>query len=240
MNDQVLVRAATPAERRTASIAGWLMWRRFSCHSGLHSSMSRSSMRPTSSLVRGTYGGPAGCSPRDLSDHRPNRDGVAMFSILRRYSEILALGYVASRIMESAVIAVGAISLLSIFTFGDDSRVRGPGDARSRRAHARRCPPLDHLVRAGVLRGRQWHPAADDVPHWPYVSGRGLPGVIGGPLPSLRRSRSCSTSTSRRRPCSSHSRGCVRALLRDIPDRQGVQAPINSRRAEQRAAATSP
>ena len=45
---------------------------------------------------------------------------IAMYSILRRYSEILSLGYVASRIMESAVIAVGAISLLSILTLRDD------------------------------------------------------------------------------------------------------------------------
>ena len=51
---------------------------------------------------------------------------VAMYSILRRYSEILSLGFVASRIMESAVIAVGAISLLSILTLRDD--VAGSAD----------------------------------------------------------------------------------------------------------------
>ena len=45
---------------------------------------------------------------------------VVMFPILRRQSEGLALGYVASRIIESAVIGVGLISLLSILTLRED------------------------------------------------------------------------------------------------------------------------
>jgi hypothetical protein len=45
---------------------------------------------------------------------------VVMFPILRRQSEALALGYVASRIVESVVIGVGVISLLSILTLRDD------------------------------------------------------------------------------------------------------------------------
>jgi Domain of unknown function (DUF4386) len=45
---------------------------------------------------------------------------VVMFPILRRYSESLALGYVGSRIMESAIIGVGAVSVLSILTLRDD------------------------------------------------------------------------------------------------------------------------
>ena len=45
---------------------------------------------------------------------------VVMFPILRRYSETLSLSYVASRIIEATIIGVGAISLLSVVTLGDD------------------------------------------------------------------------------------------------------------------------
>ncbi len=45
---------------------------------------------------------------------------VVMFPILRRYSEILSLSYVASRTIEATIIGVGAISLLSIVTLRDD------------------------------------------------------------------------------------------------------------------------
>jgi hypothetical protein len=46
---------------------------------------------------------------------------VVLFPIARRYSETLALSFVASRIVESTVIALGAISLLSIVTLNQDS-----------------------------------------------------------------------------------------------------------------------
>jgi Domain of unknown function (DUF4386) len=45
---------------------------------------------------------------------------VVMFPILRRQSETLSLSYVASRTVESTIIGVGAISLLSILTLRDD------------------------------------------------------------------------------------------------------------------------
>ena len=45
---------------------------------------------------------------------------VVMFPILRRESERLALGYVASRIVESTMICVGLISVLSILTLRGD------------------------------------------------------------------------------------------------------------------------
>src|SRR3954464_7563535 len=46
---------------------------------------------------------------------------VVLYPIARRYSETLALSFVASRIVESTVIAVGAISLLSIVTLHRES-----------------------------------------------------------------------------------------------------------------------
>ena len=45
---------------------------------------------------------------------------VVLWPIVRRQSETLALGYVASRIVESAIIVVGLISLLSVVTLRED------------------------------------------------------------------------------------------------------------------------
>jgi hypothetical protein len=45
---------------------------------------------------------------------------VVMFPILKRQNERMALGYVASRIVESTMICVGLIALLSILTLRDD------------------------------------------------------------------------------------------------------------------------
>ena len=45
---------------------------------------------------------------------------IVMFPILRRESERLALGYVASRIVESTMIGIGIISLLAILTLRGD------------------------------------------------------------------------------------------------------------------------
>jgi len=45
---------------------------------------------------------------------------TVLFPILRRWSETLALSYVASRVVESTIIAVGIVSLLSVLTLRDD------------------------------------------------------------------------------------------------------------------------
>ncbi len=45
---------------------------------------------------------------------------VVLFPVLKRQNETLALGYVASRIVESTVIVVGLISLLSVLTLRED------------------------------------------------------------------------------------------------------------------------
>ena len=47
---------------------------------------------------------------------------IVMFPILRRESERLALGYVASRIVESAMIGVGILCVLAIVTLRGDWR----------------------------------------------------------------------------------------------------------------------
>jgi hypothetical protein len=45
---------------------------------------------------------------------------VAFFPVLKRVNEAVALGYVASRIMESAIIVTGLMSLMTVVTLRDD------------------------------------------------------------------------------------------------------------------------
>ena len=52
---------------------------------------------------------------------------VVLWPIARRQSETLALGFVTSRVVESIVIAVGAISLLSVVTLREDLGGGGAG-----------------------------------------------------------------------------------------------------------------
>ena len=55
---------------------------------------------------------------------------VVLFPILKRQNEGVALGYVASRIVESTVIAVGIVSLLAVVTLRQDlSGAVGAGGA---------------------------------------------------------------------------------------------------------------
>ena len=45
---------------------------------------------------------------------------IVLFPVLRRYSESISLGYVASRIVETTIIVVGIVSLLSVLTLRAD------------------------------------------------------------------------------------------------------------------------
>ena len=56
---------------------------------------------------------------------------VVLFPILKRQRESVALGYVASRILESTIIVVGLISLLSIVTLRQDLAGAGGADHAS-------------------------------------------------------------------------------------------------------------
>jgi hypothetical protein len=46
---------------------------------------------------------------------------VVLFPILRRQSEILSLGYVTARIIESTFIAIGIVSVLAVVSLGQDA-----------------------------------------------------------------------------------------------------------------------
>ena len=56
---------------------------------------------------------------------------VALYPITKRQNEAVALGYVAIRIFESAVIAVGIISLLAVLALRQDLGGSGAADAAS-------------------------------------------------------------------------------------------------------------
>lgn len=53
---------------------------------------------------------------------------VALFPLLKRQSEGLALGFVTSRVMEAAVIMVGVVSLLAVVTLRQEGAATGAGD----------------------------------------------------------------------------------------------------------------
>jgi hypothetical protein len=112
----------TPAERRVASWAGWLMAATFvtSIPATLilyddvlnHTDFILGSGNQTRVEV--------GAFLEVLQAIAQVGVAVAIFPILRRKHERLALGYVASRTLESAFVVTGAMALLSILTLRDD------------------------------------------------------------------------------------------------------------------------
>src|SRR5690349_2018934 len=52
---------------------------------------------------------------------------VVLYPVAKRYSESLALGYVATRILESTVIVAGVVSLLAVVTLRQDLAGAGAG-----------------------------------------------------------------------------------------------------------------
>ena len=56
---------------------------------------------------------------------------VVLFPIIKRQSEAIALGYVAARVVESTIIAVGIISVLSVVTLQQDLAAAADTDRAS-------------------------------------------------------------------------------------------------------------
>jgi hypothetical protein len=113
--------AQSPAERRYASWAGWLMAATFVTsipalllyHDVLnHTDFILGSGNETRVEV--------GALLEILQAVAQIGVAVVMFPIIRRMHERLALGYVASRTVESTVVVIGAVALLSILTLRDD------------------------------------------------------------------------------------------------------------------------
>ena len=66
---------------------------------------------------------------------------VAVFPVVRRQNESLALGFVTSRLMEAAVIMIGVVSLLAVLTLHQDAAgIPAPTPRRCRR-RARHSSP---------------------------------------------------------------------------------------------------
>ncbi|GGJ39762.1 DUF4386 domain-containing protein [Deinococcus roseus] len=56
---------------------------------------------------------------------------ILMFPVVRRYSETLAIGYVCFRLLESTIVIVGIIGMLSALTLGLEFPVSGVQDSQS-------------------------------------------------------------------------------------------------------------
>ena len=56
---------------------------------------------------------------------------VTMFPIIKRHNESMALGFIASRVLESTIIVVGVISVLSVVTLRKDIGGAGAADPAS-------------------------------------------------------------------------------------------------------------
>ena len=156
---------------------------------------------------------------------------VVMFPILRRESERLALGYVASRIVESTMICVGLISLLSVLTLRGDLAASIGGNGGSLVIAGRTLVAIHDWT---FLVGPGFCVGVNDIllGYLMYSTGLMPPrlamfGLIGGPLIFAS---SIARSVRRLRPNQLNSRHPhdsgvhLRGLVCDLPDRQGVQA----------------
>jgi hypothetical protein len=110
---------------------------------------------------------------------------VVLWPIVRRQNETVALGYVASRIVESIVIVVGLISLLSVVTLREDFAAAG-ADAGSLTAAGKSLVAIHDWTFLlgpgfcvgvnGLLLGYLFY-RSGLVPRW-----MAMLGLIGGPL----------------------------------------------------------
>jgi len=111
---------------------------------------------------------------------------VVMFPILKRQSERMALGYVASRIVEATAIIVGVMALLAILTLRDDLAASIGGDRGSLVIAGRTLVAIhdeSFLIGPGFMVG------VDDLllGYLMYTTGLMPPrlalfGLVGGPL----------------------------------------------------------
>jgi hypothetical protein len=111
----------TPSERRAAAWAGWFMAITFI--TSIPALLLYHSVRTDTHYILGAGSKTSvelGAFLEVILMIAGIGVAVVMFPILRRQNERLALGYVASRIVESTMICVGLISLLSILTLRGD------------------------------------------------------------------------------------------------------------------------
>jgi hypothetical protein len=111
---------------------------------------------------------------------------LLFYPVLKRQSEVLSLGYVASRITESALIATGIVSVLAVLTLRDDLSSTAVGLATTGRALVAVHDATFLLGPAfcagfgnGLLLGWMLYRSGLVPPRWALV------GVIGGPIAFL-------------------------------------------------------
>jgi len=112
---------------------------------------------------------------------------VVLYPIVRRQSEGVALGYVASRIAESVLIAVGILSVLSVVTLRQAFTAGAGADAAAYTVAARSLVALHDwtfLLGPGLLAGLGNGLLLGSLLYRSRLIPRGLSiiGVIGGPL----------------------------------------------------------
>src|SRR3954465_9003911 len=112
----------SPQQRRTARIAGWLMASTFLPSIPAALILYEPVLNDTNYILGGGHDTRVtlGALLEIFLMIGNIGTAVVMFPILRRYSETVSLSYVASRTIESTLIGVGAISLLSVVTLRDD------------------------------------------------------------------------------------------------------------------------
>jgi hypothetical protein len=118
--------------RRTARIAGVLFAITFVA--GIGGALAYGSVLDDPNYVTGAGGGTrvfAGAFLEILTAMANIGTAIVLFPILKRQSESLSLGYVASRIVESVIIVIGILSLLSVVTLRQDFAGSSGADAAS-------------------------------------------------------------------------------------------------------------
>ena len=161
---------------------------------------------------------------------------VVMFPILRRYSETLSLSYVASRTIEATIIGVGAISLLSVVTLRDDLAASIGANGTSLDIAGQTLVAIHDWTFLfgpgfcvgvnGILLGWLMYRTGLMPPRLAML------GVIGGPLIFVS---SIAVLFGAYEQDGLHAlfslpEGALRGGVRDLPDRQGLQALADPRR----------
>ena len=155
---------------------------------------------------------------------------VALYPVVKRQNEGVALGFVGSRTLEAATIFAGVVSLLSVVTLRQAGAGAEPWSPARRWSPSRLVVPPRTKPHAGRERRVAGLPA---VPVAPGAAGSSRAGIHRSALASRFRSRQC---------CSASGTGCravgaprnpdraMGVLARRLSDRQRLQAlPDHSR-----------
>jgi hypothetical protein len=90
-----------------------------------------------------------------------------MFAILKRQNESMALGHVATRVVESTIIAIGIVSVLAVVTMRKDFAGAAGADTSSLLVTGKSLVAIHKwtfLLRPGVCAGLAWPMPIGRVP----------------------------------------------------------------------------